>query len=152
MTSVSEPIQYCALAPLKDSGVDNTPLIKRRLELIMTIFHRLSIPYMKPEGSFYVFPKIGAESNRKDLSLVEKFLQSGVAVAPGSAFGNHYHNFLRISACQPEDSLKGWKNLRGSGLRNSLVIKNNRNRGLAWEDGKLVSKILFEEMQIFTCI
>ncbi len=48
--------------------------------------------------------------------------------------------------------LKGWKNLRGSGLRNSLVIKNNRNRGLAWEDGKLVRKILFEEMQIFTCI
>ena len=109
---------------------------------------------MKPEGSFYVFPKIGAESNRKDLSLVEKLLQSGVAVAPGSAFGNHYHNFLRISACQPEDfaALKGWKNLRGSGLRNSLVIKNNRNRGLAWEDGKLVPKILFEEMQIFTCI
>ena len=102
VTSVSEPIQYCALAALRDSGVDNTQLIKRRLELIMTIFHRLSIPYMEPEGSFYVFPQIGEESDRKDLSLVEKLLQSGVAVAPGSAFGNHYHNFLRISACQPE--------------------------------------------------
>lgn len=102
VTSVSEPIQYSALAALRDSGVDNTQLIKRRLELIMTIFHRLSIPYMEPEGSFYVFPQIGEESDRNDLSLVEKLLQSGVAVAPGSAFGNHYHNFIRISACQPE--------------------------------------------------
>ena len=67
VTSVSEPIQYSALAALRDSGVDNTQSIKRRLELIMTIFHRLSIPYMEPEGSFYVFPQI-EESDRNDLS------------------------------------------------------------------------------------
>lgn len=102
VTSVSEPIQYSALAALKDIGIDNTQLFKQRLEIITTILRRLSIPYFRPDGSFYVFPKIGEGSNRKDLSLVEKLLQSGVAVAPGSAFGDHYHNFIRISACQPE--------------------------------------------------
>ena len=102
VTSVSEPIQYSALAALKDIGIDNTQLFKQRLEIITTILRRLSIPYFKPDGSFYVFPKIGEGSNRKDLSLVEKLLQSGVAVAPGSAFGDHYHNFIRISACQSE--------------------------------------------------
>jgi|SRR5215467_2545328 len=102
VTSVSEPVQYCALAALNDGGEDNTHLIKQRLELIMKYLDKLSIPYVKPDGSFYVFPKIGDELNRMDLSLVDKLLHSGVAFAPGSGFGNQYHSFIRISACQPE--------------------------------------------------
>ena len=105
VTSVSEPIQYCALAALNNGGVDNTHLIEKRLGLIMKTLDRLSIPYMKPNGSFYVFPKIGDEVDRKDLALVDELLQSGVAVAPGSGFGNQYHGFIRISACQPESLL-----------------------------------------------
>jgi aspartate aminotransferase len=102
LTSVSEPIQYCALAALKSKVEDNTLLISRRIDLIMDSFRRLSIPCMKPNGSFYVFPKIAARSENQDLSLVEKLLQSGVAVAPGSGFGSLYHNFIRLSACQPQ--------------------------------------------------
>ena len=102
LTSVSEPTQYCALAALKDKGMDNTDVIKRRIDLIMNLLHRLSIPCVEPDGAFYVFPKIGEPSTSMDLALVEKLLESGVAVSPGSGFGNQYHNFIRISACQPE--------------------------------------------------
>ena len=99
------PFNIAPSAALKSKVEDNTQLIDRRIDLIMDSFRRLSIPCMKPDGSFYVFPKIAARSENQDLSLVEKLLQSGVAVAPGSGFGSLYHNFIRLSACQPETLL-----------------------------------------------
>jgi aspartate aminotransferase len=32
-------------------------------------------------------------------------LERGVAIAPGSGFGDSYKKFVRISACQPEEVL-----------------------------------------------
>jgi aspartate aminotransferase len=32
-------------------------------------------------------------------------LEKGVAVAPGSGFGESYRQFIRISACRPETEL-----------------------------------------------
>jgi aspartate/methionine/tyrosine aminotransferase len=40
-----------------------------------------------------------------DMTLVEKMLAKGVAVAPGSGFGESYKQFVRISACQPIEEL-----------------------------------------------
>ncbi len=40
-----------------------------------------------------------------DLSLIEKLLEKGVAVAPGSGFGNTYTNYIRISTCKNEEKL-----------------------------------------------
>ena len=55
-----------------------------------------------PDGALYVFAEIpGVE----DISLVESLLERGVAVAPGSGFGDAYKNFIRISACQPREIL-----------------------------------------------
>jgi aspartate/methionine/tyrosine aminotransferase len=50
----------------------------------------------------YVFPKI---PNMDDMTLVERMLERGVAVAPGSGFGESYKQFIRISACRPTEEL-----------------------------------------------
>jgi aspartate aminotransferase len=53
----------------------------------------------------YVFPRILAKSYSDDISLVYDLLKNGVAIAPGSGFGNSYKKFIRISACQPSNLL-----------------------------------------------
>jgi aspartate aminotransferase len=37
--------------------------------------------------------------------VIEKLLQNGVAVAPGSGFGDRYENYIRISTCIDENKL-----------------------------------------------
>jgi aspartate aminotransferase len=53
----------------------------------------------------YVYPKILSDVYKSDMALVEKLLENGVAIAPGSGFGSFYKQFIRISACQPETVL-----------------------------------------------
>jgi aspartate aminotransferase len=53
----------------------------------------------------YVFPKLKNEKP-DDVTLVQTLLDLGVAVAPGSGFGDSYTQFIRISACQPEAVLE----------------------------------------------
>jgi len=47
-------------------------------------------------GTFYVFPYFG-DKERDDVKLFEKFLENGVGVIPGSAFGSQGKGCVRIS-------------------------------------------------------
>jgi aspartate aminotransferase len=54
------------------------------------------ITCQKPQGAFYVFPNIksfGMSSNEMAELILEK---AGVAVLPGSSFGNHGEGYLRL--------------------------------------------------------
>jgi aspartate aminotransferase len=58
--------------------------------------------FTKPEAPFYVFPKRqGLDSEKFTLDLLDK----GVAVAPGTAFGDYREHF-RISLTAPRDKIK----------------------------------------------
>ncbi|HKU48860.1 MAG TPA: aminotransferase class I/II-fold pyridoxal phosphate-dependent enzyme, partial [Nitrososphaera sp.] len=62
----------------------------------------MSLRLMKPDGAMYVYPEL---TSLEDLELVDKLLERGVAIAPGSGFGDVYKNYIRISACQPTEIL-----------------------------------------------
>jgi aspartate aminotransferase len=65
----------------------------------------MSLDFLTPEGAMYVYPRLrGLVQN--DMTIVEKLLNLGVAVAPGSGFGENYKQFIRISACQPKKLLE----------------------------------------------
>jgi aspartate aminotransferase len=51
----------------------------------------------------YLFAKVRKE-NLDSVVLANMLLDKGVAIAPGEGFGN-YQGFIRISACQNEDTL-----------------------------------------------
>jgi len=60
----------------------------------------------KPQGAFYLFvsvEKFGMDGDTFAKRLVE---EQGVAVIPGSAFGENYCNYVRFSYCVDLDSLK----------------------------------------------
>jgi aspartate aminotransferase len=116
ITSVSEPMQYAALAAMGAGIEDNIRTIKARLDFVCAGLKRMSLRFVRPDGALYVFPELPGE---EDLPIVNELLERGVAVAPGSGFGETYKNHIRISACQPVETI-------GKGLdRIATVLKEH---------------------------
>ncbi len=103
ITSVAEPIQHAALAALIADPSENVRIIKRRLDFMCDKLKNMSLRFVQPDGAMYVYPEL---LKGEDISIVQKLLEKGVAIAPGSGFGDTYNRFVRISACQPENKLQ----------------------------------------------
>ncbi len=102
ITSVAEPVQRAALAALGNDASENVELMKKRLEFLSARVKEMSLRFVKPDGAMYVYPQLPAG---EDMDLIEKLLEKGVAIAPGSGFGDLYRQFVRISACRPEGEM-----------------------------------------------
>lgn len=100
VTSVAEPMQYSALGAIGNDIQGNIDSIQSRINLICKRLQQMKTEFIVPNGAMYVFPKILAKNYSDDISLVYDLLEHGVAIAPGSGFGNSYKKFIRISACQ----------------------------------------------------
>ena len=59
--------------------------------------------FAEPQAGMYIFATHGGIADAEKYAM--KLLEKGVAVAPGSAFGN-FGSFVRICANQPEDVLE----------------------------------------------
>ena len=103
LTNVSEPIQYVAMKALEADITVNTETIRNRLESILKKARTMKLDFVEPDGALYLFAKIRQE-NFDSVDFTNRLLDIGVAIAPGEGFGN-YQEFVRISACQPEDTL-----------------------------------------------
>jgi aspartate aminotransferase len=75
---------------------------EERAKLASKTLSDAGLQFSKPDAPFYVFPrKKGLDSERFTLDLLDK----GVAVAPGTAFGDYREHF-RISLTAPRDDIK----------------------------------------------
>jgi aspartate aminotransferase len=75
---------------------------KQRADLASTKLSVAGYKFSKPDAPFYVFPKLdGLDGDKFTLNLLDK----GVAVAPGSAFGDYQEHF-RISLTAPDDEIE----------------------------------------------
>ncbi|HEU5446095.1 MAG TPA: aminotransferase class I/II-fold pyridoxal phosphate-dependent enzyme [Nitrososphaeraceae archaeon] len=99
ITSVAEPMQYAAIAAMKSNVTNNATLMKKRLDFIKRELEHIPCEFIIPDGGMYYFLRF---KNNIDVNkLIFDLLNEGVAVAPGSGFGESYYDFIRISACQP---------------------------------------------------
>ncbi len=105
LTSVAEPMQFCALLALDFDPEINNKIMKKRLEIMCKYLKKLPFEFTFPEGAMYVFARIDHELNLTDLKLVERLLNHGVAVAPGSGFGSNYSDYVRLSTCLEEKKM-----------------------------------------------
>jgi aspartate aminotransferase len=117
VTSVAEPMQRAALVALEEDPSENIKLMKNRLDFVCNKLKQMSLRYVHPDGAMYAYPEL---SKGDDLTLVEKLLDKGVAIAPGTGFGNSYKRFVRISACQPEKTLEEGLSIMASVIREEL--------------------------------
>ncbi len=75
-------------------------LIEERLNRVSHIFKS-----QKPEGAYYVFPKIVAEhKNSKEFAL-DLLFNAKVTVTPGSSFGPSGEHHVRMAYCVHEDMI-----------------------------------------------
>ncbi|MDH5388557.1 MAG: pyridoxal phosphate-dependent aminotransferase [Gammaproteobacteria bacterium] len=75
-------------------------LIYQRLDNVPHVFSN-----QKPEGAYYIFPKIiAAHTNSKEFSI-DLLNNAKVAVTPGSAFGPSGEHHVRIAYCVEEDTI-----------------------------------------------
>ncbi|WP_338055223.1 pyridoxal phosphate-dependent aminotransferase [Sulfobacillus harzensis] len=110
-SSVSEPLQYAGLAALEGPQAiveDRRRQYQRRRDAAVEYLDRVQITHSNPDGAFYLLVHI-AESGLSSRDFALRLLdQAGVAVAPGSAFGEMAEGFVRISLASPEtDILRG---------------------------------------------
>ncbi|MBU1125058.1 MAG: aminotransferase class I/II-fold pyridoxal phosphate-dependent enzyme [Candidatus Omnitrophica bacterium] len=79
---------------------------RRRRELIVDGLQKMGLDCLKPDGAFYVFPCV-KKTGMNAMQFAEGLLKTQkVAVVPGTAFGPHYENYIRISYASSIENLK----------------------------------------------
>ncbi len=102
--------QYAALAVVNNEAESDRLFMfkafQRRRDLICSLLDNVKgLEYQRPEGAFYVFPKILSDriinSNKFCLSLLENY---GLGTIPGSAFGTE--GYIRLSFAASDEDIK----------------------------------------------
>ena len=75
-------------------------LIEQRLNNVQHVFE-----CQKPEGAYYVFPRIVAEHTTSWQFSIDLLNNTKVAVTPGSAFGPSGEGHVRMAYCVDEDTI-----------------------------------------------
>lgn len=100
--------QLAALAALEDGLsclAEFEAILNRRRSLICERLDRVPhlFQYVRPEGAYYVFPRVVAE-HQDSIDFSHRLLQEArVAVTPGSAFGPSGEHHVRMAYCVEED-------------------------------------------------
>jgi aspartate aminotransferase len=98
-------IQDAALKALemqKQLSTKIKEVYEERAKIASKTLAKAGFQFSKPQAPFYVFPKLpGLNSEKFTLDLLDK----GVAVAPGTAFGDYREHF-RISLTAPDADIK----------------------------------------------
>jgi aspartate aminotransferase len=103
LTNVSEPIQYVAMKALEADTSNNTNTVQTRLDVLAEKASAMGLDFVIPDGAMYLFARINQEGF-DGVKFANSALEKGLAVAPGEGFGD-YKNFIRLSACQNEETL-----------------------------------------------
>ncbi len=107
-TMLCAPItsQFAAIEALKN-GKNAVKEMKeeyrRRRNYVYRRLREIGFEVVKPQGAFYVYPRIGINGEKFAEELLKK---KRVAVVPGNAFGSSYRDFIRISFASSIKELK----------------------------------------------
>jgi aspartate aminotransferase len=112
LTNVSEPIQYIAMKALEADTSDNTNTVQSRLEILAQKANSMGLEFVVPDGAMYIFVRVNKEGF-DGVQFANNALEKGLAVAPGEGFGD-YKNYIRLSACQDENTLIEGMNILGN--------------------------------------
>jgi len=117
LTNVSEPIQYIAMKALEADTSNNTNTVQNRLDVLAQKASEMGLDFVNPDGAMYLFARINQEGF-DGIQFANSTLEKGLAVAPGEGFGD-YKNFIRLSACQDENTLIEGMNILSNIMRDN---------------------------------
>lgn len=125
VTKLQEPIVACVNAPAQAAAIaalfgpqgvvtEMRGAYRRRRDAAVSFLRGRGIDVVEPVGAFYLWLDV-APWQADDWALAKELLSAtGVAVAPGSAFGEAGRGFLRLSLATDEaDLLEGCRRIVG---------------------------------------
>jgi len=98
--SISQKAALAAIEGPQDCVGEMRESFRARRDFLLEGFHDIGIKCVKPHGAFYAFPEV------EDENAALKLLEKGVIVVPGTAFGEHGKEHIRISYAASAENLK----------------------------------------------
>ena len=109
VSCVAAPSQYAALAALtgpQDYVRQTHAHYRANRDAASALLDAKGIPYLGAQGAFYLWADVSHVSDGDVRGWVRNFLAgSGVALAPGTAFGSIGEGWVRIALCGDPDQL-----------------------------------------------
>ncbi|WP_461174481.1 pyridoxal phosphate-dependent aminotransferase [Arthrobacter sp. Z1-9] len=109
VSCVASPSQYAALAALtgpQDYVQHAHGHYRTNRDAASAVLDAKGIPYLKADGAFYLWADVSHVSGGDVRGWVRRFLaESGVALAPGTAFGSIGEGWVRIALCGKRQEL-----------------------------------------------
>jgi len=102
-------IQYAGIAALKDCVDYNKKIVKQlkaQRDWVVKEFNDMGLSCATPDGAFYLMPNITKTGMNSQL-FADFMLDKGVALLPGTDFGQYGEGYVRISYASKPESLKG---------------------------------------------
>ena len=101
--------QYAAVEALKNGDEDVAEMCtayNQRRRYLVHSFREMGLKCFEPFGAFYIFPCISEYGLSSDDFAMRFLKEEGVAVVPGTAFGDCGEGYLRISYAASLENLK----------------------------------------------
>ncbi len=90
-----------ALDLMDDIARTTREIYRRRAELACSLLANTTLQFIKPDAPFYLFPRCNVNAEEFAFDLLDR----GVAVVPGTAFGD-YPSYFRISLTTPDAAIQ----------------------------------------------
>lgn len=105
--SITSQMAACeAIATGRKSVEEMKREYKRRREFVIGELNNLGLDCHQPQGAFYAFPSV-KNTGFSGMEFAQKLLkEQKVAVVPGTAFGEGFTDYIRISYASSFDNLK----------------------------------------------
>jgi len=102
---ISQAAGMAALRCQDDHVQEFRSILARRRELICERLDRVDhvFRYIKPEGAYYVFPRVLVDHENSREFAIRLLNEARVAVTPGAAFGPKGEHHVRMAFCVDDD-------------------------------------------------
>lgn len=104
IASVPTFLQSAGVAALAQDPAPMREAYRRRRDYVCARLQTMGLSFPKPEGAFYVFPKISQYRMDSGTFCTRMIQEAGVAAVPGSCFGAE--GYIRLSYCCNDETLK----------------------------------------------
>ncbi len=104
--AVSQHAALAALSGPQDCVEAYRQIFAERREYFRGVLDRLGFSYGEPQGAFYLYTNISSSGMGAEEFCVHLLKEAQVMIFPGSLFGDHNDEFVRISLLQPMDKLR----------------------------------------------
>jgi aspartate/methionine/tyrosine aminotransferase len=104
---ISQVAGLAALTHPDDHTAEFRRILSARRDLICERLDRLAhvFSYVRPQGAYYVFPKILLPHHDSYSFALDLLERAGVSTTPGGAFGPHGEHHLRMAYCVEENQI-----------------------------------------------